>query len=276
MRKIKTAATVFELPQKLGILQHVEYEPCSGCIYTGLLTAEGCKKGVCIKYRVWASSRDGRRWEVKEKWKKRRDEESGGCLRQQIADALMELAECGFAVEVSGECNIVINGVVIPRPRCRAVDECARQMLEEYKKRLEGPPPPRRGPEEEEYEVLLQQYLWLRLWRRDLVIALLRHSRQALLDVLQRLSNPEVPYYVAAFLSRFELDIRCVLAVYRGADGYCVNFCVRDLRPVTYCYERGRGWRAAPQPRFIRLKPLEDGKLVEVYSIGDTELVRVA
>ncbi len=54
VKKIKTVAFVFELPQKLGILQYVEYEPpwrewCTseGCLYEGILTAEGCKKGVC-------------------------------------------------------------------------------------------------------------------------------------------------------------------------------------------------------------------------------------
>jgi len=42
-KKIKTTAAVFELPQKLGILQYVEYEPpprgwCTndGCLYEGL------------------------------------------------------------------------------------------------------------------------------------------------------------------------------------------------------------------------------------------------
>jgi hypothetical protein len=78
----------------------VEYEPpprewCTGdgCLYEGLLTAEGCRKGVCVRYRVWVYSRDKRRWEAKEKWRRRRDEEAGGCLRQQVADALWELAE---------------------------------------------------------------------------------------------------------------------------------------------------------------------------------------
>jgi hypothetical protein len=48
VKKIKTVAAVFELPQKLGILQYVEYEPppkewcVNGCLYEGLLTAEGC------------------------------------------------------------------------------------------------------------------------------------------------------------------------------------------------------------------------------------------
>jgi len=83
-RRIRTTAAVFELPQKLGVLQYVEYEPpprewCTseGCLYEGLLTAEGCRKGICVRYRVWVHSRDRRTWEAKERWR-RRDEEAGG------------------------------------------------------------------------------------------------------------------------------------------------------------------------------------------------------
>ncbi len=278
MGKVRTAVAIFELPQKLGILQYVEYEPvhCSGCLHTGLLTAESCRRGVCVKYRVWVWSKDGRRWEAKEKWRKRGDEDSGGCLRQQVADALWELAERGYDVAVSGECGIVINGVAVSRPRCRGVEECVRQMLEEYKKRLENPPPPRRSPEEEEYETLLQQYAWLGWWHREAVASALKQHRQALLDLLRRLDA--VPHFVAAFIGRFELDLRCVVEVFSGGSGnYCISFCVKDARTATYCYEQGRGWYAAPQqPKFLRLKPLEDGRLVEVYSLEGRELVRIA
>jgi hypothetical protein len=55
VKKIKTVAVVFELPQRLGVLQYVEYEPpprewCTseGCLYEGVLTAEGCRRGVCV------------------------------------------------------------------------------------------------------------------------------------------------------------------------------------------------------------------------------------
>ena len=79
-KKIKTVASVFELPQKLGILQYVEYEPpprewCTndGCLYEGVLTAEGCKRGVCIKYRVWVHSRDRRTWRTKEKMEEEKE-----------------------------------------------------------------------------------------------------------------------------------------------------------------------------------------------------------
>jgi hypothetical protein len=74
VKKVKSVAAVFELPQKLGILQYVEYEPpprewwtSDGCLYEGLLTAEGCRKGVCVRYRVWVFSKDRRRWEANEK-----------------------------------------------------------------------------------------------------------------------------------------------------------------------------------------------------------------
>jgi hypothetical protein len=73
-RRIRTTAAVFELPQKLGILQYVEYEPpprewCAGdgCLYEEVLTAEGCRRGVCLCYCVWVYSRDKRRWEVGER-----------------------------------------------------------------------------------------------------------------------------------------------------------------------------------------------------------------
>ena len=150
-KKIKTTAVVFELPQKLGILQYVEYEPpprewCTseGCLYEGLLTAEGCRRGVCVKYRVWVHSRDRRRWEAKERWRRRRDENAGGCIRQQVADALWELAgkyDVGVWYEYRRVgtwvnqydvfCGVDVNCVELYQPHCRTVDECVKQIPED-------------------------------------------------------------------------------------------------------------------------------------------------
>jgi hypothetical protein len=147
-KKIKTTAAVFEPPRKLGILQYVEYEPppprewCTndGCLYEGVLTAEGCRKGVCVRYRVWAHSRDRRRWEAKERWR-RRGEEAGSCIKQQVADALWELAgrfDVGvwyrkvtekvgmLRYEVHVYCGVVVNGVELDQPQSRAVEDCVR------------------------------------------------------------------------------------------------------------------------------------------------------
>jgi hypothetical protein len=160
-KKIKTVAAVFELTQKLGILQYVEYEPppkewCTsdGCLYEGVLTAEGYRRGVCIKYRVWVHSRDRRRWEVGERWR-RRGEEAGECIRQQAADALWELAEkydvgvwyrrveekVGMLrYEVHVYCGPVANGVELDQPHCRTAEECVRQILEDYRNEVKGCP----------------------------------------------------------------------------------------------------------------------------------------
>jgi hypothetical protein len=155
-KKIKTTAAAFELPQKLGILQYMEHEPpprewstSEGCLYEGVLTAEGCRKGVCVRYRVWVYSRDRRRWEVKEKWRSR-DEEAGGCIRQQVADALWELSgrfEVGLWYEYVRVgvginqydvfCGVVVNGVKLDQPHCRSAEECVEEMLRDYRREVE-------------------------------------------------------------------------------------------------------------------------------------------
>jgi hypothetical protein len=196
VKKVKTVAAVFELPQKLGILlQNIEYESsprewCTndGCLYEGLLTAEGCRKGICIKYRVWVHSKDRRTWGVKEQWrKKKRDEEVGGCIRQQVADALWELSERGVDVgvwyrrveekvgiryEVHVYCGPVVNGIELDQPHCRTAEECVKQILEDYKrevKKLNEPPQP---PPPDPAEELLREWPelgafgvdWVRKW----------------------------------------------------------------------------------------------------------------
>jgi hypothetical protein len=180
-KKIKTTTAVFELPQKLGILQYVEYEPpprewCAedGCLYEGILTAEGCRKGICVKYRVWVHSRDRRRWDAKEKWRRRRDEEAGRCIRQQVADALWELSgkyDVGLWYEYVRVgvwvnqydvfCGVVVNGVRLYQPHCRTVEDCVRQILEDYKRELEKmrePPQPALVVRSDPAEELLREW----------------------------------------------------------------------------------------------------------------------
>jgi hypothetical protein len=194
-RRIRTTAAVFELPQKLGILQYVEYEPppkewCTseGCLYEGLLTAEGCRRGVCIKYRVWVHSRDRRRWEVRERWRRGRDEDVGGCIRQQVADALWELAgryDVGvwyeyvrvgaWSRQFDVFCGVVVNGVRLDQPYCRSAEECVEEILRDYRReveRLREPPEPVLVVKIDPVEELLREWPelrafgveWVRKW----------------------------------------------------------------------------------------------------------------
>ncbi len=50
-------------------------------------------------------------------------------------------------------CGVVVNGVRLGQPHCRTVEDCVKQILEEYKRELERlrepPPPPPPDPAEE-------------------------------------------------------------------------------------------------------------------------------
>jgi len=290
VKKIKTTAAVFELPQKLGILQYVEYEPpprewCTseGCLYEGILTAEGCRKGVCIKYRVWVHSRDRRRWEAKEKWRRRRDEEAGGCIRQQVADALWELSD-RFDVGVWYEyrrvgawtnqydvfCGVVVDGVKLDQPHCRTAEECAKQILEEYKRKVERrsepPPPPPPDPAEE----LLREYPeleafgveWVKKWvvLKERLIEIAKALRRFpwMVEVVRR--NPMSilhPYMVNAYVAR---------------DGFEV--CLQ-LASKTFCARGGEVREVKLELKRARIEPYE-GKLREVYRPKDLFTFTVA
>jgi len=280
VKKIKTVAVVFELPQKLGILQYVEYEPpprewCTseGCLYEGLLTVEGCKRGVCIKYRVWVWSKDRKRWEVKEKWRRRRDENAGGCIRQQVADALWELAgrfEVGVWYEyrrvAAGVnqydvfCGVVVNGVRLYQPHCRSVEDCVRQILEDYKREVEKmkepPPPPPPDPAEE----LLREWPelgafgteWVRKWldlRERLVeIAKVMRRYPWMVDVIkQRPMSILHPYAVEVYMAR---------------DGS--EACISLTSSKAFCAQNGAVKEVRLELEFKRYEEYEE-KMREVY-----------
>ena len=282
-KKIKTTASVFELPQRLGVLQYVEYEPppkewCTsdGCLYEGVLTAEGCRKGVCVRYRVWVHSRDKRRWEAKEKWRRRRDEDVGGCVRQQVADALWELSS-KYDVGVWYEyrrvgmwvdqydvlCGVVVNGVRLYQPRCRTAEECVEEILRDYKRELERmrePPQPALVVRSDPVEELLKEYPelgafgteWVRKWLdlRDRLIEIAKVMRRYpwMAEVLRRrpVANPH-PYMVEA---------------YAAADGSEVRMSLNQLR--TYCAQNGAVGEARLELEFSRHEVYE-GRMREVY-----------
>jgi hypothetical protein len=284
-KKIKTVAAVFELPQRLGILQYMEYEPprrewCTSdwCPYEGVLTAEGCKRGICVRYRVWMFSKDGRRWEAKEKWRRRRDEEAGGCIRQQVADALWELAEHNmdvgiwyskvtekkgmFNYEVHLYCGPAVNGIELGQPRCRSVDECAKLILEDYrnevKRRSEPPPPPPPDPAEE----LLREWPelgafgveWVRVW-------MINPYKEHLVEIAKALRK--FPWMVDVIKQRpMNFLHPYMVEVYVAKDGS--EACLSLNPPQAYCIQSGAVKEVRLELERIRYEPYED-KLRDVY-----------
>jgi len=283
VKKIKTTAAVFELPQKLGILQYVEYEPpprewCTddGCLYEGVLTAEGCRRGVCIKYRVWVHSRDRRTWGAKERWRRRRDEDVGGCIRQQVADALWELSgkydvglwyeyvRVGVGVnQYDVFCGVVVNGVRLDQPYCRAVEECVEEMLRDYRRELERlrePPQPALVVRSDPVEELLKEWPelgafgveWVRKWLdlRDRLVEIAKVMRRFpwMVDVVkQRPMSILHPYTVEVYVAR---------------DGSEV--CLSLNPPKAYCAQNGAVRETRLELAFGRCEVYEN-KIREVY-----------
>jgi hypothetical protein len=278
VKKIKTVALVFELPQRLGVLQYVEYEPpprewcVNGCLYEGVLTAEGCRRGVCIKYHVWVHSKDRRKWEAKERWR-RRDEEAGGCIRQQVADALWELSgkyDVGvwyeyvrvgaWSRQFDVFCGVVVNGVRLDQPYCRSAEKCVEEMLRDYRReveRLSTPPPP---PPPDPAEELLREWPelgafgvdWVRMWL-DLRERLIEIAR-----VLRRFS------WMADVVRQRPISILhpCMVEVYVARDGS--EACLSLTSSKAFCARDGAVKEVRLELEFKRYEVYEE-KIREVY-----------
>ncbi|NAZ35116.1 MAG: hypothetical protein GU356_12710 [Pyrobaculum sp.] len=284
-KKIKTTAAVFELPQKLGILQYVEYEPpprewCTndGCLYEGLLTAEGCRRGVCVKYRVWVHSRDRRRWEAKERWRRRRsDEDVGGCLRQQVADALWELSEkydVGMWYEYRRVgtwtnqydvfCGVVVNGIRLYQPQCRTVEDCVRQILEDYKREVEKmrePPQPALVVKTDPVEELLRELPELGAFGVEWVRAWAPHAREELVEIAKVMQR--FPWMVEVVRQRPVSNLHPYLVeVYVARDESETCLSLNQLK--TYCARNGAVKEVKLELEFSRYETYEE-KIREVY-----------
>jgi hypothetical protein len=282
-KRIRTTAVVFELPQKLGILQYVEYEPppkewCTsdGCLYEGVLTAEGCRKGVCVRYRVFVWSKDRKTWRTKEKWR-RRSEDLGGCLRQAVADALWELSgrydvgvwyervRVGAGVNLYDVfCGVVVNGVKLYQPHCRSVEDCVRQILEDYKRELEKmkePPQPALVIKYDPVEELLREWPELEAFGVEWVRAWAPHSKERLVEIAKVMrrypwmvevvkkkpvSNPH-PYMVEVYVARDESEV-----------------CLSLNQLKTFCARNGAVREVRLELEFKRYEVYED-KIREVY-----------
>jgi len=277
----KSALVIFELPQRLGILQYVEHESlprelCSDdwCPHEGVLTAEGCRRGVCIKYRVQVSSRDGRRWEAK--GRRGRDEEVEGCIRQQVADALWELAEkydVGLWYEYRRAdvwadqhdvfCGIVVNGIRLYQPLCRTTKDCVKQILEAYKKALEimsEPPEPALAVVADPVEELLREWPELQTFGAEWVRKWL-DIRERLVEIAKVLRR--FPWMAEVMKQRpVSLLHPYMVEVYVARDGS--EACLSLNPPKAFCGQNGVVRELKLELEFKRHETYED-KMREVY-----------
>jgi hypothetical protein len=228
---------------------------------------------VCVRYRVWVHSKDRRRWEAKERWRRRRDEEVGGCLRQQVAEALWELSEkydvgvwyeyvrVGAGVNLYDVfCGVVVNGVRLYQPQCRTAEECAKQILEEYRREVEKMKEPPQPPPPDPAEGLLREWPelqafgvdWVRKWLvlKDRLVEtakVLRRYPWMVEVVKQRPMNILHPYMVEVYVAK---------------DGSEV--CLSLNPPNAFCARDGAVKETRLELEFKRYEMYEE-KMREVY-----------
>jgi hypothetical protein len=232
---------------------------------------------VCIKYRVWVHSRDRRTWRTKEKWRRRRDEDVGGCIRQQVADALWELSG-RFEVGVWYEyvrvgvgvnqydvfCGVVVNGVKLDQPYCRSAEECVEEILRDYRRELERlrePPEPALVIKIDPVEELLKEWPELEAFGVEWVRAWTPHARERLVEIAKVLrkfpwmvdvirqrpvSNPH-PYMVEVYVARDESEA-----------------CLALNQLKAYCARNGAVGAVKLELEFSRYEAYEE-KMREVY-----------
>ena len=244
---------------------------------------------------MWVHSRDRRRWEAKEKWRRRRDEEAGGCIRQQVADALWELAG-RFDVGVWYEyvrvgtwshqfdvfCGVVVNGVRLEQPYCRAVDECVEEILRDYRReveRLRKPPKPALVIKIDPVEELLREWPELGAFGVEWVRAWAPHAKQELVEIAKVMRR--YPWMVEVVKKKPVSNPHPYLVeVYVAVDGSEVCLTLNQLK--TYCARNGAVKETKLELEFRRYEVYEDKirgvhrpKGLLVFSTTSKEYIRI-
>ncbi len=200
----------------------------------------------------------------------------GGCIRQQVADALWELSG-RFDVGVWYEyvrvgtwsrqfdvfCGVVVNGVRLDQPHCRAVEECVEEMLRDYRRELERlrePPVPALVIKIDPVEELLREWPelgafgveWVKKWL-DL--------RERLIEIAKTLRR--FPWMVDVVRQRPMTILHpYTVEVYVAVDGS--EACLSLNPPKAFCSQNGAVRAVKLELEFKRYETYED-RIREVY-----------
>jgi hypothetical protein len=161
-------------------------------------------------------------------------------------------------------CGVVVDGVRLDQPHCRAVEECAEEILREYKReveRLREPPEPALVIKIDPVEELLREWPelsafgveWVKAWaphaKEELVeMAKVMRRYTWMVEVVRRrpVSNPH-PYLIEVYVAR---------------DGSEVCLTLNQLK--TFCARDGAVKETKLELEFRRYEVYED-KIREVY-----------
>jgi len=161
-------------------------------------------------------------------------------------------------------CGVVVNGVRLDQPYCRAVEECVEEILRDYERgleRLREPPQPALVIKVDPVEELLREWPELEAFGVDWVKAWAPHARERLIEIAKVMRM--YPWMVDAVRQRpMSILHPYTVEVYVARDGS--EACISLNPPKAFCAQNGAVKGAKLELEFSRYETYEE-KIREVY-----------
>ena len=161
-------------------------------------------------------------------------------------------------------CGVVVNGVRLDQPYCRAVEECVEEILRDYERgleRLREPPQPALVIKVDPVEELLREWPELEAFGVDWVKAWAPHARERLIEIAKVMRK--FPWIVEVVKQRpMSILHPHMVEVYVARDGSEV--CLSLNPPKAFCAQNGAVKETKLELEFKRYETYED-KMREVY-----------
>jgi hypothetical protein len=160
-------------------------------------------------------------------------------------------------------CGVVVDGAKLDQPYCRAVEECVKQILENYKReveRLREPPEPVLVIKIDPVEELLKEWPELGAFGTEWVRAWAPHARERLVEIAKVMRR--YPWMVEVVKQRpMSILHPYMIEVYIAKDGS--EACLSLNLPKAYCAQNGAVSAVRLELEFKRYETYED-KIREV------------
>jgi hypothetical protein len=161
-------------------------------------------------------------------------------------------------------CGVVVNGVRLDQPYCRAVKECVEEMLRDYGRELERlrePPEPVLVIKIDPVEELLREWPELQAFGMEWVRAWAPHAKQELVEIAKVMRR--FPWMVEVVRKKPVSNPHpYMVEVYVAVDGSEVCLMLNQLK--TYCARNGAVKEVKLELTFSRYETYEE-KIREVY-----------
>jgi hypothetical protein len=161
-------------------------------------------------------------------------------------------------------CGVVVNGIRLDQPYCRAAEECVEEILRDYRReveRLREPPEPALVIKIDPVEELLREWPELGAFGAEWIKAWAPHARERLVEIAKVMRR--FPWMVGVVRQRpMSILHPYAVEVYVAVDGS--EACLSLNPPKAFCARGGAVNEVKLELEFSRYETYED-KTREVY-----------